>query len=91
MGKTFGIAALILGIISIPFNAVVAIMLFYDVASISILGWIIPIVAIVLGVIGIIVDDTKGWAIAGIIFGIIGLVTGFFIRSLVADFLASLP
>ena len=90
MGKTAGIAALILGIISIPFNVVVGFTLFFDVSYISIIGWIIPIIAIILGIIGIVVDDTKGWAIAGIVFGIIGIVFGFFIRSLVADLLASL-
>ena len=90
MGRTFGIAALILGIISIPFNAVDPIMLFFDVAPLGILGWIVPIVAIILGVVGIVVDDSKGMAIAGVIFACIGLITSYYIQSLVTELLASL-
>ncbi|NVM46051.1 MAG: DUF4190 domain-containing protein [Candidatus Lokiarchaeota archaeon] len=75
MGKTFGILALIFGILGffawiiflfIPFN------LPYS-------GFYIPGAAIVFGIIGIIVDDSKGMAIAGLVLGCIAIVFVWFV------------
>ena len=60
------------------------------VSIIAIFGWLIPGIAVIFGIIGIIADDSKGMAIAGLILGIIGLIVGFLIRSLFANFFDSL-
>ena len=97
MGRAFGVVALIFGVISIPFGGAMAAIgsltfLASDTASIvSILGWLIPGIAIVFGIIGIIADDSKGLAIAGFLLGIIGLIVGFLVRSLIANFFEFLP
>ena len=85
MGKVFGILALIFGILGL------------------LLGWLlwlfvplpyselyISIAAIVFGIIGIIVDDSKGMAIAGLILGIIGLIFGFIVVLVLAVFFLAL-
>ena len=78
MGRGFGITALIFGIISIPFTVVLGFLqmwIFFEPNLISIdiiLGWLIPGIAIIFGIIGIILDSSKGMAIAGLILGIIG-------------------
>lgn len=76
MGKVFGILALICGILGY-------------------FGWILlgalpfgffylPIAAIVFGIIGLIVDDSKGMSIAGLILGSLGIVFIIFILPMLA-------
>ena len=60
LGNTFGILALIFGIIGIFLNMVI----------------IIPVLAIIFGIIGISRDDSRGKSTAGLILGIIGLILG---------------
>jgi hypothetical protein len=57
---------------------------------ISIMGWILPIIAIIFGIIGIIVDKSKGMAIVGLILGILGLIVRILVVSFLADLLTSL-
>lgn len=96
MGRGFGITALIFGIISIPFTVVLGFLqmwIFFEPNLISIdiiLGWLIPGIAIIFGIIGIILDSSKGMAIAGLILGIIGLFLGFLYRTFISDWLASI-
>ncbi|MFX0028536.1 MAG: hypothetical protein ACFE8B_04970 [Candidatus Hermodarchaeota archaeon] len=88
MGRSFGVASIILGIISLPYNMVMAIMHYYDTPIFFIVGLIMPFLAIFLGIFGILMDDSKGMAIAGVIFGIIVLVSGFSTQTIVS---ASVP
>jgi len=83
MGKVFGILALIFGILGfigwllfglLPFNLPFS-------------GFYLPVAAIVFGIIGIIVDDSKGMAIAGLILGIIGIIFILVILPLIIVFL----
>jgi hypothetical protein len=96
MGRAFGIVSLIFGIISIPLSAAMAAMSIWAfivpsiVPFVSLIGWIFPGIAIIFGLIGIIADDSKGMAIAGFILGIISLIIGFLLSSLIATFFASL-
>lgn len=71
MGETFGLTALIFGLISIP-SGIIA-------AFISIIGWLIPPIAIIFGIIGTVKDDSKGMAVAGLVLGIVGLTIGLFL------------
>jgi hypothetical protein len=92
MGRTFGIVAMIFGSISIPLcvaiTALSSISSFYSLllgmpdilVLFSIIGWLIPAIAIIFGIVGIIKDDTKGLAIAGLILGAIALTLGLIIR-----------
>jgi hypothetical protein len=69
--QTFGLTALILGLLSVV-TIIVAPFDFYS-------AWSIPPLAIIFGIIGIIKDDLKGMAIAGLVLGVIGLGRGFFL------------
>ena len=82
MGRSFGLTAFILGIISLPTNITLGILHFYMV--LLIVGWLIPFIAIFLGIIGMALDDSKGLALTGVIFGIIALVSGLSIRTVVS-------
>jgi hypothetical protein len=88
MGKSFGIVAMIFGSISIPICAAMVVLStisnFYSsllgipnlLALLSMIGWLIPAIAIIFGIIGIIKDDSKGLAMAGLILGAIALILG---------------
>ncbi len=70
MGKVFGALSLIFGIFGLfgwLIFAMLPIVLPYS-------GFYLPGAAVVLGIIGIIADDSKGMAIAGLILGIIGII-----------------
>ncbi len=70
MGKVFGIFALIFGILGLLLGWAIGIFLpFLPYGALYISG-----AAIVFGIIGIIADDSKGMAIAGLILGAIGLI-----------------
>ena len=71
MGKTFGALALVFGLIALLMGW--AIMLFVAGFG-SYIMYALCGLAIVLGIIGIITDDSKGMAIAGIILGLFALV-----------------
>jgi len=96
MGRAFGIVSLIFGLISIPVSAAMASLSVWSfflptiVPIVSMIGWIMPGIAVLFGIIGIIVDDSKGMAIAGLILGIIGFIIGFLLSSLIVTFFASL-
>ncbi len=89
MGKTFGILALIFGILG--FFAWIIFLFLPVVLPFS--GYYIPGAAIVFGIIGIIVDDSKGMAIAGLILGCIAIVVVMFVIPIliIMFFLALLP
>jgi len=102
MGRAFGIVAMIFGSISIPLC--VAIVVISTISSIyslllgilnisalfSIIGWLIPAIAVIFGIIGIIKDDTKGLAIAGLILGAIALTLGLIISFMLATLFSRL-
>ena len=102
MGRAFGIVAMIFGSISIPLCGAIAAMSsissFYSLllgmpdilALFSIIGWLIPAIAVIFGIIGIIKDDTKGLAIAGLILGAIALILGIVIRLMIATLFSGL-
>ena len=102
MGRAFGIVAMIFGSISIPLCVAIAalssISSFYSLllgmpdilALFSILGWLIPTIAIIFGIIGIIKDDSKGLAIAGLILGVIALILGLIIRYMITSLFSGL-
>lgn len=91
MGKGFGTAGLVFGSFCIPVSAAMAAFgAIFSVESIwgvspdilflfSVIGWLIPGMAALFGLIGIIVDDSKGRAIAGFILGVIGLMIAFIV------------
>ena len=82
MGKIFGIIALICGILGIFGGWLLAIPIgYYGI-------FVFPGIAIVAGIIGIIVDETKGMAIAGLILGLFGIVFVIFILPLLLIILA---
>jgi len=99
MGRAFGIVALIFGIICIPLNIVAAVtggtFGFFGMpqigALIIVLGWGCIVVAIVFGILGIILDDSKGMGVAGLILGIIGLILRLLIGSLIVTFIWLFP
>jgi len=80
MGKALGIISLIFGILGIAVGWLLGGLIPFG-------SYILPGVAIVTGIIGIIVQDSKGMAIAGLILGIIGLVLGFVIVFFLGAFL----
>ena len=78
MGKIFGIIALICGLLGIFGGWLLAIPIgYYGI-------FVFPGIAIVTGIIGIIVDDPKGMAIAGLILGLFGIVFVIFILPMLA-------
>jgi len=76
MGKLFGIIALICGILG--FFAWILL------ASLPFGIYYVPGAAIVFGIIGIIADESKGMAIAGLILGILSIVFILFILPMLA-------
>jgi hypothetical protein len=76
--KDLGINALILGIICIPLGILAAALegrsFFGFEWFIAIFGTIAIFVAILFGILGSILDESKGLAITGLILGIIGLI-----------------
>ena len=90
MRNTFGIVALVFGLISIPISGAMAIIvsmgdlgfLTFDIIILAfVIGWLVPFTAIIFGIIGIVKDESKGMAIAGLILGIVSLLIGILIYS----------
>ncbi|NVM17170.1 MAG: DUF4190 domain-containing protein [Candidatus Lokiarchaeota archaeon] len=79
MGKIFGILALVCGILGF----IAWILL----GSLPFGEFYLPGAAIVFGIIGLIADDPKGMAIAGLILGVIGIVFIIFILPILIVFL----
>jgi len=85
MGKAFGIVALVFGIISMVFAILASWLEIFGVMAgmaqlvypISILAWVITGIAILFGIIGIIVDQPKKLAIAGLIIGALSIMNRF--------------
>ena len=75
MGKIFGILALVCGLIGLLGGFLLG-------AFIPFGGYFLPVAAIILGIIGIIVDDSKGMAIAGLILGVITIIIVIFLLPL---------
>ena len=102
MGRAFGVVAMIFGSISIPLCGAITAMSsmssFYSLllgipdilALFSLIGWLIPAIAIIFGIIGIIKDEAKGLAIAGLILGAIALILGLIIRFMFATLFSGL-
>jgi len=83
MGKVFGILALVFGLLGLLGGWLLVIWLPFG-------NYYLPAAAIVFGIIGIIVDDSKGMAIAGLILGVIGLIVGFIIVMFLLAFIMGL-
>ena len=96
MGKAFGIVDLIFGLIILLMIGITAALTISSIwvanfaPIVFMLEWLIPGIAIIFGIIGIIVDNSKGIAIAGLILGIIGFTVGFLLRSIITNFFATL-
>jgi hypothetical protein len=102
MGRNFGIVAMIFGSISIPlcgaFAALGSLSSFYSTIlggpdvfiGFSIIGWAIPAIAIIFGILGIIKDDPKGLSIAGLILGSIAIIVGLLLRIMIATLFSGL-
>lgn len=85
MGKVFGILALVFGLIGLLGGWLLVLFLPYG-------QYYLPAAAIVLGIIGIIVDDSKGMAIAGLVLGVVGIIFVLFVLPIILLlFLFSLP
>ena len=85
MGKVFGILALVFGLIGLLGGWLLVLFLPYG-------QYYLPAAAIVFGIIGIIVDDSKGMAIAGLVLGVVGIIFVLFILPIILLlFLFSLP
>ena len=76
MGKTFGILSLICGILGLFGWLILAILPFGI--------YYLPGAAIVLGIVGLIVDDSKGMSIAGLILGIFDIICVLFLLPMLA-------
>lgn len=87
MGSPFGIVSLIFGIIGLVAGWLLVFIF-------PIIGFAIPAIAIIFGIIGIASDDSKGLGIAGLILGIIALIIGLvgylFLRALLTAILGGL-
>lgn len=70
MGKTFGALALTFGLIAL----LVGWLIMWLVPFGDIIMYVLCVLAIVFGIVGIIKDDSKGMGIAGLILGIIALI-----------------
>ena len=83
MGKVWGALSLVFALVSLILGWLIIIFVPFG----GYIMWALPILAIIFGIIGIIVDDSKGMAIAGLILGIIALliwpVLGGFILELI--------
>ncbi len=82
LGKVFGILGLICGILGFfgwLLFALIPIVLPYS-------AFYLPGAAIIFGIIGIIAEESKGMAIAGLILGILGIVFFIFILPLLIVF-----
>ena len=82
LGKVFGILGLIFGILGFfgwLLFALIPIVLPYS-------AFYLPGAAIIFGIIGIIAEESKGMAIAGLILGILGIVFFIFILPLLIVF-----
>jgi len=79
MGKLFGILALLCGILGLFAWLLLGTLPFGI--------YYLPIAAIVLGIVGLIADESKGMAIAGLIFGIFDIVFILFILPMLLVFL----
>jgi hypothetical protein len=102
MGRNFGIVAMIFGSISIPlcgsFAALGSLSSFYSIflggsdilIGFSVIGWVIPAIAIIFGIIGIIKDDVKGLSIAGLILGSLAIILGLMLRFMIATLLSGI-
>ena len=88
MGKVFGILALIFGLLSYVMWIIFAMFL-----PLPYSAWYFPVAAIVFGIIGIAVDDSKGMGIAGLVLGIIAIPFILFVIPIlmVLFFLALIP
>ena len=89
MRTNFGSVAFIFGLISIFASAIIAglvslinLLMPNIVTLVSIIGWLIIAVAIIFGIIGSVMDETKERAIIGLILGIIGLIIGLIFTNL---------
>jgi uncharacterized membrane protein len=82
MSNTYGIVALIFGIIGLCCGWALAFLYF--------IGFIISAIAIIFGAIGIKKDDSNGMAITGLILGIISLVCEIILFSVLAAFIIAL-
>ncbi len=72
MGKVFGILALVFGLIGLLGGWLLVLFLPFG-------QYYLPVAAIVFGIIGIITDDSKGMAIAGLVLGVIGIIFVLFV------------
>ena len=79
MGKLFGILALLCGILGL--------FAWLLLGTLPFGVYYLPGAAILLGIIGLIVDESKGMAIAGLIFGIFDIVFILFILPMLLVFL----
>ena len=85
MGKVFGILALVFGLIGLLGGWLLVLFLPFG-------QYYLPGAAIVFGIIGIIVDDSKGMAIAGLVLGVVGIIFVLFVLPIILLlFLFSLP
>lgn len=78
MGKVFSLLALILGLIGLFFGWLLLII------PIGVWGaLILPILAIIFAIIGLVKEDSKGMAIAGLILGIFGVLCGWLLGPII--------
>ncbi|MFX1344132.1 MAG: hypothetical protein ACFFBC_00185 [Promethearchaeota archaeon] len=69
--QTFGLTALIFGVLSIPAGIISAFN--------NYIAWIIPPIAIIFGIIGLKKDELKGRALAGLVLGSVGVIIGLYL------------
>jgi len=94
--ETFGGISILLSILSFVFFSPLAAILpilnllfafsIVEYALFYHIGWLLPSIAIVLGILGIIKEKPRGRAIAGVVFGVIGLLIVFVVGTLLIKF-----
>jgi len=89
MEKTFGENALICCTIFIPVSWALSALVYFIfrlptiAVTVFIFTWILPVIPISLGIIGIARDESKGKAAAGFILGLLGLIVEVLINVLI--------
>ena len=86
MGKTFGVISLILALIALILGWLIIWFVPYG----GIITYAICGVAVVLGIVGIVVDDSKGPGIAGLILGIIAFIVNFLMAFFLLAFILAM-
>ncbi|MFW9825194.1 MAG: hypothetical protein ACFFE4_19790 [Candidatus Thorarchaeota archaeon] len=81
MGNSIGLSSMVSGVMSIGFNILMMVLL-GDLLIVSVIRWMMVILAIFIGLVGLLVDDSRRLAGVGIFLGVCGWLFGIFIGTM---------